>query len=72
MTAMSLEIKGYEDEIIKFLAKVSQKSVKQLANWARRYGHERNKGLGKETYSEGRICGKLHSGRALTVHQRRL
>jgi len=29
---MSLEIEGYEDEIIKFSAKVPQKSIKQLAN----------------------------------------
>jgi len=36
MKLMSLEIKGYEDEIIKFLANVSHMSVKQLANYARR------------------------------------
>jgi len=29
---MSLETEGYEDEIIKFSAKIPQKSIKHLAN----------------------------------------
>ena len=72
MKLMSQEIKGYEDEIIKFLEKFHKYPSKSWQTRQEGTDTKKIKGLGKETFSEGWSRGKLHSGRVLTAEQRRL
>lgn len=53
MKLMSQEIKGYEDEIIKFLEKFHKYPSKSWQTRQEGTDTKKIKGLGKETFSEG-------------------